>query len=108
MRPYEWAAAAVAGLGVLGLGLSAEPDHLDHPTAPAAHIVLAFLGLVALLGENVEGGSVRVGFGACVHAAFLGLVVLLDAGIAGCGHRWGRGSMGEAFVVRLCPSATWQ
>ena len=53
LRPYEWAAAAVAGLGVLGLGLSAEPDHLDHPTAPAAHIVLAFLGLVALLGESV-------------------------------------------------------
>ena len=55
--PHEWAAASVAGIGVLGLGASAEPDHLDHPAAPAAHIVLAFLGLVALLGEVAGGGS---------------------------------------------------
>ena len=52
--PHEWAAAGVAGIGVLGLGASAEPDHLDHPAAPAAKIVLSFLGLVALLGEATD------------------------------------------------------
>lgn len=52
LMSHEWVAAGVAGMGVLGLGASAEPDHLDHPTAPAAQIVLAFLGLVALLGES--------------------------------------------------------
>ena len=52
LMPHEWAAAGVAGIGVLGLGASAEPGHLDHPAAPAAKIVLSFLGLVALLGET--------------------------------------------------------
>ncbi len=51
LRPQEWAAACVAFLGVLGLGLSSEPDHLDHPVAPAAQIVISFLMLVATLGE---------------------------------------------------------
>lgn len=60
----------MAGLGVLGLGLSAEPDHLDHPTAPAGQIVLAFLGLVVLLGAGeVWGGESK---SMCMHAVCVG------------------------------------
>ncbi|GAX79282.1 hypothetical protein CEUSTIGMA_g6722.t1 [Chlamydomonas eustigma] len=52
LLPLEWASAGVAAVGVLGLGASSEPDHLEHPAAPAAHIVLSFLGLVAILAAE--------------------------------------------------------
>jgi hypothetical protein len=48
----EWTCAGIAGVGVVGLGLSAEPDHMDHPEAPALHIVGMFLVLVAIVGAE--------------------------------------------------------
>ncbi|KAG2492568.1 hypothetical protein HYH03_009230 [Edaphochlamys debaryana] len=46
---HEWVAAAVAFVGVLGLGASAEPSHLDHPTASPWRVLAAFAAMVALL-----------------------------------------------------------
>lgn len=52
LRASEWGAAAVAFAGVLGLGMSAEPGHMAMPDhLHPARIALAFLAMVAVLGE---------------------------------------------------------
>ncbi|MEW5319149.1 MAG: hypothetical protein WDW38_010318 [Sanguina aurantia] len=51
LKFQEWLAAGVAGCGVLGLGLSAEAAHLEHPNFSAMRVLGAFLGLISLLGE---------------------------------------------------------
>ncbi|GLI64266.1 hypothetical protein VaNZ11_007481 [Volvox africanus] len=50
LQCHEWAAAAVAFVGVLGLGLSAEPSHLEHPAISSWRVLGAFAAMVALLG----------------------------------------------------------
>lgn len=52
LQLHEWAAAAVAFIGVLGLGASSEPSHLDHPEHSATRILTAFLAMVLLLGRD--------------------------------------------------------
>ncbi|GLC45446.1 hypothetical protein PLESTB_000617400 [Pleodorina starrii] len=47
---HEWAAACVAFVGVLGLGASAEPDHLEHPDISPWRVLGAFAAMVAALG----------------------------------------------------------
>ncbi|GIM06227.1 hypothetical protein Vretimale_10592 [Volvox reticuliferus] len=47
---HEWVAAAVAFVGVLGLGVSAEPSHLEHPAISSWRVLGAFAAMVALLG----------------------------------------------------------
>ncbi|GIL83830.1 hypothetical protein Vretifemale_12542, partial [Volvox reticuliferus] len=46
---HEWVAAAVAFVGVLGLGVSAEPSHLEHPAISSWRVLGAFAAMVALL-----------------------------------------------------------
>ncbi len=54
LKTREWCAAAVAFVGVLGLGVSAEPDHLDHPDhLHPLRIVTGFLVMVGALGEHI-------------------------------------------------------
>eukprot|EP00798_Chlamydomonas_sp_ICE-L_P031634 gene31634-6828_t len=49
LKAREWIAAAVAGIGVLGLGASSEPDHLQHPDISGVRIVTVFSVMVLLL-----------------------------------------------------------
>jgi drug/metabolite transporter (DMT)-like permease len=71
LRPHEWAAAAVATLGILGLGLSSSGEGPAGPGAPPpppglpgappllaeaaapglARMVLAYAAMLAMLGE---------------------------------------------------------
>lgn len=47
----EWLAACVAFGGVLGLGLSAEAHHMDHPDhLHPLRILLGFCSMVGLMG----------------------------------------------------------
>lgn len=50
LHAHEWGAAAAAGLGILGLGLSSEPSHLDHPNVSATRMLGGFMLMVAALG----------------------------------------------------------
>jgi drug/metabolite transporter (DMT)-like permease len=50
LKGFEWFAALLAFLGILGLGLSSEPDHLDHAHVSATWVFTCFLGTVLALG----------------------------------------------------------
>lgn len=73
LKPHEWAAAAVAFVGVLGLGASSEPSHLEHPEAGVGHILCTFMALSGLLGESRTAGGgkllyeLRIQAAACTH-----------------------------------------
>eukprot|EP00198_Chlamydomonas_reinhardtii_P013450 XP_001702787.1 predicted protein [Chlamydomonas reinhardtii] len=60
---HEWLAACVAFVGVLGLGASAEPSHMDHPDISAWRVLGAFSGLVALLGLECWWRHTHTGLG---------------------------------------------
>ncbi|GFH27022.1 probable magnesium transporter, partial [Haematococcus lacustris] len=51
LRPAEWLSACIAFAGVLGLGVSSEPEHLEHPDhLHPFRIVMVFLAMLAMLG----------------------------------------------------------
>ncbi|KAL6755581.1 hypothetical protein V8C86DRAFT_1790614 [Haematococcus lacustris] len=55
LRPAEWLSACIAFAGVLGLGVSSEPEHLEHPDhLHPFRIVMVFLAMLAMLGKRWE------------------------------------------------------
>ncbi|KAJ9515236.1 hypothetical protein QJQ45_002366 [Haematococcus lacustris] len=55
LRPAEWLSACIAFAGVLGLGVSSEPEHLEHPDhLHPFRIVMVFLAMLAMLGKRVN------------------------------------------------------
>ncbi|KAJ9515533.1 hypothetical protein QJQ45_021650 [Haematococcus lacustris] len=62
LRPAEWLSACIAFAGVLGLGVSSEPEHLEHPDhLHPFRIVMVFLAMLAMLGAPRPSSSLPGG-----------------------------------------------